>query len=76
MMSANKDAINRYNANMAAFDQIFKQNKNATIAINPATIILLFFDKLESLREYLILKNAYSPIMIPNIIPIIKYSSK
>ncbi|WP_295616333.1 hypothetical protein [uncultured Methanobrevibacter sp.] len=74
IMSAATDARNKYNVSTAAFDQTFKQNRNAKIAIAALIISLLFFENLESFRAYLILKNAYVPIIIPNMIPIIKYS--
>ena len=76
MISAIRDEMKRYNVNIAAFDHMFKQNKNAKTAMMAQMIIFLFFDKSESFRAYLILKNAYNPITTPNNIPIIKYSSK
>lgn len=55
---------------------MFKQNRNDKIAIILLIMICLFFDKLESLREYFTLKSVYIPIKMPKIIPITIYSGK
>ena len=76
IMSAIREDINKYNVNMAAFDQTFKQQIKAKIGIMKFIILFLFYDKFESFRLYLILKNEYALITIANIIPKIRYSSK
>lgn len=54
--SAIMDDKNKYKVNMAAFDHIFKQHRNAEIGIKMFMVIFLFFDNLVLLKAYLTLK--------------------
>ena len=67
--SAISDAMNKYNVSRAAFDQTFNININGKMGMIIFIALFLFFDNLESFNAYLILKNAYMPIITPNIIP-------